>query len=118
MGDWEGQTISALDRCEDWRMFNTFRSGVRPPGGELMMEAQARMVIELDRLRQQHRGECVAVISHADPLRAALTHYLGIPFDLALRMEVSPASVSVIQLENWGPRVLCISQTGEIPVSP
>ena len=32
-----------------------------------------------------------------------------------LRLEISPASVSVVQMHEWGARVLCLNQTGERP---
>src|SRR5262249_46036793 len=38
IGEWEGLPFAELDAREDWRAFNTFRTGVRPPGGELMIE--------------------------------------------------------------------------------
>jgi probable phosphoglycerate mutase len=116
MGDWEGMTIQELHQREDWRRFNAFRSGVRAPGGELMLETQTRMVRQLDALREQHPGECIAVVSHADPLRASLAHFLGLPLDLILRFEISPASVSVVELSDWAPRILCINETGDIPL--
>ena len=36
--------IDDLDRAEEWRRFNQFRGGTRAPGGELMIETQARMI--------------------------------------------------------------------------
>jgi hypothetical protein len=36
------------------------------------------------------------------------------PLDLLLRLEVSPASISVVAMEQYGPRVLCINNTEEI----
>jgi probable phosphoglycerate mutase len=116
VGEWEGLAIADLDRREDFRRFNTFRSGVRPPGGEMMIEAQVRMVQELDRLRLRHPDETVAVVSHGDPLRAVIAHFLGTSLDSVLRMEVSPASLSVIQVHEWGARVMCVNQTEEVPV--
>jgi len=122
MGDWEGKAIRDLDQRKDWRRFNAFRSGVRAPGisgcrsGELMIEAQARMVRQLDCLRERHPGECIAIVSHADPLRALLAHFLGIAIDLMLRFEISPASVSVVESGEWGPRILCVNETGDIPL--
>lgn len=116
MGDWEGRTISELDEREDWRRFNAFRSGVRAPGGEFLIEAQTRMVKQLDGLRQRHPAELIAVVSHADPLRAALAHFLAVPLDLMLRFEISPASVSVVESGEWAPRILCVNETGDIPL--
>jgi probable phosphoglycerate mutase len=113
-GEWEGRSIEALDQDGDWRRFNAYRSSVRAPGGELMLETQTRMIAQLDCIRKQHPGATVAVVSHADPLRSVLAHYLGVPLDLLLRFEISPASVSVVQTDDWNARVLCLNQTGDL----
>jgi probable phosphoglycerate mutase len=114
-GSFEGETLADLDRRDDWKRFNVFRGGTRAPGGELMIETQARMVRQIDAFRQRHDGDVVAVVSHADPLRAALAHFLGISIDMLLRFEISPASVSVLVLSDWAARVCCVNWTGEIP---
>jgi broad specificity phosphatase PhoE len=49
------------------------------------------------------------VFSHADVIKAALMLYLGVPLDSHLRFEISPASVSVLELAEWGPRVVSIN---------
>jgi len=115
-GEWEGESIAALDGLEEWRRYNTFRSGVRTPGGELMIETQNRMVGALLALANRHRDEMAAVISHGDPLRCAVAYFLGIPIDLLLRFEISPASVTVLEIGSWGPRLLCLNHTGEGPL--
>ena len=56
------------------------------------------------------------VVSHGDPLRASIAYYLGIPLDLMLRFEISPGSVSVVESANGAPAVLCLNQTGEVPL--
>jgi broad specificity phosphatase PhoE len=115
LGEWEGLNFSELDKRETWRRYNTFRSGVRIPGGELMLETQARMIQQIECLTARHPGETVAIVSHGDPLRAAIAYFLGIALDLVLRLEVSPASLSVLQVHEWGARVLCINDTEEVP---
>ena len=114
-GDWQGRTVESLEPENDWRRFNAFRSGVQAPGGELYLAVQLRVVRLMLDLRTRHEGETVALVSHADPLRAALLHFLGIPMDLFLRLEISPASVSVLTLDKWGPRVLGVNHTGDLP---
>jgi probable phosphoglycerate mutase len=115
-GEWQGMSIAELDRRDDWQRFNRFRAVTRAPGGELMIETQARMVRQLDRLRGRHHDEMVAVVSHADPLRAAAAYYLGISLDQVLRLEIHTASVSVLQLAEWGARILCLNHKHEIPL--
>lgn len=115
-GDWTGQTLEALRPQERWRQWNSFRSGTRIPGGESMLEAQERIVREMYRLRAERPGQIVALVSHGDVIKAALAYCLGTPLDLFLRIEISLASVSVVQVSDYGPWVLCVNNTAEIPL--
>ena len=113
-GDWTGKTFAELDAEPLWQPFNTFRSGTRiPGGGEMMAEAQLRMVMAMEGLRERHPNHAVALVGHGDPIRAAVAYFLGIPLDLYARIEIEPASVSVVALADWGPRVLRVNDTGE-----
>lgn len=109
-GDWTGRSFAELDEREDWRRWNHFRSGTRPLGGETMAEVLARALgfIE-DLIRGGPKGSAV-LVSHCDVIRAVLAHYLGMPQDLLLRLEVAPASVSTVEIGPWGPRILRINE--------
>src|SRR5438067_4319014 len=48
MGSWEGLPFEDLEQREDWRRFHAFRSGSRAPGGESMLEVQARMMRHIE----------------------------------------------------------------------
>ncbi|PJF47814.1 MAG: hypothetical protein D6709_09390 [Chloroflexi bacterium] len=50
--------------------------------------------------RPKKRPQVVAVVAHADVIKAALAHYLGMPFDYFQRLAVSPASVSTLMVAN------------------
>ena len=110
-GAWTGREIEGLRGEEQWTHFNAYRSGTRAPGGELALEAQSRAVSAVLRLASTHADGCVAVVSHADVLKAVLGHLLGVPLDLQHRMELAPASVSEAELEPWGARVLSVNVT-------
>jgi probable phosphoglycerate mutase len=69
----------------------------------------------LESIREQHPHEAVAVISHGDVIKAALAHYAGIHLDLFQRVEISPASVSVVSVNDGGPRILRVNDTGSWP---
>lgn len=114
-GGWTGRTFGELDADPLWRRFNAFRSGTRPPGGETMLEVQARMLAGLERLGAAHADEAVAVVSHADPIKAVIAHFAGMPLDFFLRLEISPASVSVVGLGPYAPRILLVNDTGGLP---
>jgi broad specificity phosphatase PhoE len=99
MGEWDGKRFADLDAGDArWRRFNRFRSLTRAPGGELMVEVQARMVAGLLRVAAAHPGGTVAVFSHADPIRAAILYFTGRPIDDFHAIEVHPASVTTIEV--------------------
>jgi broad specificity phosphatase PhoE len=106
-GDWTGRSFEELDRCEDWRQWNHFRTGTRPAGGETMLEAQARALRHVETLAP---GTATVLVSHCDVIRAMLTHWLGMPTDLLLRLEIAPASISTVEIGPWGPRILRINE--------
>lgn len=101
-GAWTNRTLAELDPLPEWRAFNTRRSTTAPPAGELMLHVQARAVAELERLRALHKDECVAIVSHADVIRALLAHLLGAPLDLLLRLHLDPATFSVVEVSDNG----------------
>jgi probable phosphoglycerate mutase len=110
-GEWSGKTLDELNQLPEWRLFNTFRSSTRAPGGELATEVQTRMVEQLTRYSRQHPEQILAVFSHADAIRLTLAHFLGMPIDLMHRIEVRPASISALRLAEWGPQVLLMNWT-------
>jgi broad specificity phosphatase PhoE len=113
-GAWTGRTFEELREIAQWREFNLARSCTRIPNGDLMVEVQARVLALIERLCGRHPTMTLALVSHADVIRVALAHCLGMPLDLLLRLEVSPASISIVAMERYGPRVLCINNMGEL----
>ncbi|MFP4071401.1 MAG: histidine phosphatase family protein [Desulfovibrionales bacterium] len=115
-GQWSGLDYSELDSRPGWREFNTFRSGTRIPGGEMLAEVQARMVAEVHGLSRDFSGGKVAIFSHGDPIKTVLAYFLGFPLDNVLRLEVSPGSISILSLGAETARVLGINTLeGTIP---
>jgi probable phosphoglycerate mutase len=54
-------------------------------------------------------------VSHGDVLRVLIGHLFGVPLDLLHRLEISPASVTVITLEEYGPQLLLMNSTAGWP---
>ena len=116
-GRWTGKALDELRGEAEWTKFNTFRSGARIPGGESMPEVLVRALDAVEQIGRVHPGtQLVAVVSHGDVLRSLLVYYLGMPLDLLFRLEISPASVSVVDLLEHGPEVLAVNSTGDLPV--
>jgi len=108
-GGWSGKTMQELSLMKEWALFNSYRSGTRIPGGETMLEAQARVVHRLEKLGREQPNGTFAVFSHGDPIKAALAYFLGVPLDLFTRIEISTGSYSALRLEDWGPQVLAVN---------
>lgn len=113
-GDWTNRSFEQLEKEPAFRYFNAFRSCTRVPGGELMLEAQTRMITGLQKLGLQHNNETVAVISHSDLIRATIAYYAGIHLDMFQRIEISPASVSIVEVYEETTRIQLINHTGPI----
>lgn len=111
-GEWTSLQLDQLKAVPLWHHFNSFRSGTRAPGGELISEVQGRAVAEFDRLRHVHAGHTIAIFSHADVIKYALAYYAGMPLDLASRFEIYPASVSVLAIGEFSPRLISLNDTG------
>jgi probable phosphoglycerate mutase len=111
-GEWTNLTIDDVRNDFEFRNFNKFRSSTRIPGGELIAEVQARVVTGIQKLKERHPGKTVAVISHADIIRTALAYYAGIHPDMMNRIEISTASVSILELYDETARITRINDTG------
>jgi probable phosphoglycerate mutase len=116
-GEWTGRTLAELDPDPEWTRFNRQPSATRIPGGEHIFEIQARMTGELLSIRDAHPEQVVAVVSHADPLRAALCGFLGLSIDYMQRIELSPAGVSVLRLTRDAVCVRSINDIGTVSVA-
>ncbi len=170
-GDYTAKTIKEISEAEgskeNWKTIVEKPSEARLPNGESLLEMQARVVAELERIcaaypdpeppkdkgkgggaeaghsapgtahsspngakadvgqannpppdaeakkveRKEGPGDAqtvsppqpppptiVAVVMHADPIKAALAHFLGMPFDNFQRLGTSPASISTVMV--------------------
>ena len=97
MGRWTGMEFSQLSDDSHWRQWNERRGSTSPPSGESMVALQKRVVDYLEQLRNV--GGSIIVVSHAEPIRAALLHFLAIPLVRFHSIDVEPASISTITFE-------------------
>lgn len=112
-GSWMGMTFDDLRDRDDWKRYNETRSLACPPGGESMMEVQARAWRALAKILQRYenrREATVAAVSHGDVVRGLLLLMLGMAIDHIHRLEIAPASVSEVVLAPGEPRVVNVNQ--------
>ena len=108
-GAWTGRPLKALARTKIWATLQRWPSSVRFPEGDTLREVQVRAVEELERFRERHPRGNVCVVSHADTIKLALAHYMGIHIDLFQRILIAPASVSVLNVGTYGPQILSLN---------
>ena len=74
-GEWTGESFPTLAEKPLWRKYNAFRSGALIPGGESLQNARKRIVSEMGRLTDLHRDQRIAIVTHAEPIRIALSYF-------------------------------------------
>ena len=58
------------------------------------------------RLAHPRPDASVAVVSHADMIKLALAHYIGLPLDQFQRLSIEPASISILSVGDSHTRLL------------
>jgi probable phosphoglycerate mutase len=113
-GTWTGRKLSLLYKKAEWRAVQHAPSTFRFPEGESFGEMQQRIWKTLEKFAERHRNRTIVVVSHADPIKAAVTYALGVPLDLFQRTVISTCSVSAIAFTNATPIVLSVNNTGTL----
>ncbi len=109
-GDWSGQTFEALNPLDAWQRWNSARSIGRTPAGDTMRASQGRILDLIDRCRSAEPEGTFVLVSHADPIKAALVYVLGLSLDDLGRFEIAPASLSRVEVDPWGARVTLLNE--------
>lgn len=109
-GQWQGRMLSELATEELWPLVQSQPSAVVFPGGESMAAMQARSVAAIRRhdaaVEAEHGPEAVWVaVSHGDIIKSILADALGMHLDLFQRINVGPASVSIVRYGAGRPSV-------------
>lgn len=113
-GDWTGAELKTLAKLPEWRTVQRYPSGFRFPGGESFKEMQTRVTGTVARIRERHPGQTVVLVSHADPIKAAVADAAGTPLDLFQRLVISPCSVTAIAYGDAGPTVLSVNSLDDL----
>ncbi|MGC4111917.1 MAG: histidine phosphatase family protein [Nocardioides sp.] len=110
-GEWQGRKLRDLARLALWRTVQTNPSAATFPGGESLPQMQARAVDAVRRrdaaVSAAHGADAVwLAVSHGDVIKSVLADALGMHLDLFQRIQVDPASISVVRYTEARPYVL------------
>ncbi len=100
-GRWQGRSLSDLATEDLWPAVQSQPSAVVFPGGESMAAMQARSVAAVRRHDAAYESEygraaVWVAVSHGDVIKAILADALGMHLDLFQRINVGPASISIV----------------------
>ncbi len=96
-GDWDGLTFTEVGERHQADLEAWLGSlDISPPGGESFRSVEKRVLDALDRLLEAHAGKTVVVVSHVTPIKTLVSHAVDAPLDSVYRMELAPASVTVL----------------------
>lgn len=121
-GAWTGRKLSELTKEPLWRTVQDQPSAVRFPDGdefpgESMAGMQARALAAIrevdEQVREAHGADAIWVaVSHGDVIKAILADAAGSHLDQFQRIQVDPASVSVVRYTSRRPFLLRSNDTG------
>ena len=104
-GTWDGLTFAEVaeqykDEMDVW----LGSLDHAPGGGESFRAVEKRVLAARDRVIAEHTGKTIVVVSHVTPIKTLVAHALDAPLLSVYRMELAPASVTVLTYFEGGPQ--------------
>jgi probable phosphoglycerate mutase len=111
-GDWDGVALTDVDQTlwAQWRNDPSFR----PPGGETLVELDARVRPAFDEISERARTGDVIVVSHVSPIKSGVTWALGTGPETTWRMQLDRASICRIAIGPRGPGLVGFNETSHL----
>jgi broad specificity phosphatase PhoE len=104
-GDWEGELFAELNDKfpESYGVWRRDVGNAHPENGESVAALFERVNGFVAKTVAAHRGECVALFTHATPVRMMAAEWYGYSLEGASRVPFCPnASVSIVEYEDDG----------------
>ena len=97
-GAWDGLTFAevAEQRTGRARRLAGLARRARRAAASRSGTVEERVLAALDRVLDAHAGQTVVVVSHVTPIKTLVAHALDAPLEAVFRMELAPASVTVL----------------------
>ncbi len=117
-GAWSGRRFADLQQEPAWRLWNERRSLARTPNGEGMLDVQARAVAAMEAIaaeRDSAAPATLALVSHADVIKAVVMYHLGLRIDDWWRLEIAPASITRLVVDAQGARLAGLNEPVDGP---
>jgi alpha-ribazole phosphatase len=112
LGEWQGLPHAELppNLTLPAHAFWPVAGQERPPSGESFADVLLRVGATMEHLATAYAGEDVVVVSHGGAIRAAVAHALDTGADNALHFSVSNLSLTRLERQPSGWRVVCVNE--------
>ncbi len=113
-GDWQGRALADLVQEDLWSVVQHHPSDATFPGGESMRHMQDRALTAVRShdaaVEADHGPEAIwALVSHGDVLKSILADAYAMHLDHFQRVQVDPASVSIVRYGSSRPHVINVN---------
>jgi broad specificity phosphatase PhoE len=116
-GDWVNRDIDEIiaENPGEWKKYRTRPEAMGFPGGESIADASKRVGAFAEGVARRYEGGRVALVSHADVIKIALVHLLGLELRYMARLSVDNCAVCMLRMtEKNGPRLVMLSCTDSL----
>ena len=112
IGKWQGKSWKVLRLTKVWKIVQHAPSRFRFPDGESFPEMQTRIANALERIVKKHNKpqDIIVAVFHADPIKLAVSHFLGLPLDNFQRLSCDTGSLTVLQVNEMGANLIKLNQ--------
>ena len=111
VGDWQGRSLKRLYLLKHWKVVQQAPSRAQFPNGETFFECQHRIISTIDGILSRHKSkDIVACVFHADPIKLAVAHYIGLSLDQFQRLGCETGSVSALYVGEMGANLMKLNQ--------
>jgi probable phosphomutase (TIGR03848 family) len=111
VGKWQGRSLAALRLQKHWKVVQSAPSRAQFPEGETFYECQTRIVTTLDAISRKYKPhDIIACVFHADPIKLAVAHYIGLPLDHFQRLSCDTGSLTALYVSEAGASLIKLNQ--------
>ena len=112
IGKWQGKSVKVLRLTKVWKIVQNAPSRFRFPEGESFTEAQVRYVGTVERIVKKYNKpqDIVVVVFHADPIKLAVSHFLGMPLDHFQRLGCDTGSLTALHVSEANANLIKLNQ--------
>src|SRR5215208_5765303 len=112
VGKWQGKSLKSLRLTNAWKVVQHSPSRFQFPEGESFIDVQTRIADTLESIMRKHSKpkDIIAVVFHADPIKLAVAHFLGLPLDHFQRLSCDTGSLSALYVGEMGANLIKLNQ--------